>query len=322
MKTQKGAAILMAMLTVALVAALSAAALWQQWRGVELETAERARVQSGWILLGALDWARLILREDAKAGSTDHLAEPWAVPLQEARLSTFLAARTGQSDGNDEMEQAFLSGQITDMQSKLNVMNLVQDGKVDPAAALAFAKLFEALHLPEGELESLASMLKSTLQGATTPAPGSGQSADTMLLPVNIDQLVWLGLSQVSIETLRPYLTVLPDRTPVNLNTAPALVLYACIPGASLAEAQRLVDTRSMAHFTSLADAKKQLNASKEDPLAEGRHSVSSRFFEVRGQLRLGERIVQERSLVQREGQRVKVLWRERGALPPLASLQ
>jgi general secretion pathway protein K len=279
-------------------------------------------VQSGWILQGALDWARLILREDARAGSTDHLAEPWAVPLQEARLSTFLAARAGQSDSGDELEQAFLSGQITDMQSRLNVMNLVQDGKTDPATVLAFVKLFDALHLPEGELESMASLLKSTLQSAATPAPGSGQRADTMLLPVNIDQLVWLGLSQVSIELLRPYVTMLPDRTPVNLNTAPALVLFACIPGASLSEAQRLVDTRSMSHFTSLADARKLLNANKEDPLADGRHSVSSRFFEVRGQLRLGERIVQERSLVQREGQRVKVVWRERGALPPLASLQ
>jgi general secretion pathway protein K len=33
------------MLTVALVATMAAAALWQQWRSVEVETAERARVQ-------------------------------------------------------------------------------------------------------------------------------------------------------------------------------------------------------------------------------------------------------------------------------------
>src|SRR5205085_8977021 len=91
-RTQRGAALLIAMLTVALVATLAAASLWQQWRSVEVETAERARVQSGWILTAALDWARLILREDARAGGADHLAEPWAVPLQEARLSTFLAA--------------------------------------------------------------------------------------------------------------------------------------------------------------------------------------------------------------------------------------
>jgi general secretion pathway protein K len=65
-RAQAGAALLMAMVTVALVATFAAAALWQQWRSVEIETAERARVQSSWILTGALDWARLMLREDAR----------------------------------------------------------------------------------------------------------------------------------------------------------------------------------------------------------------------------------------------------------------
>jgi general secretion pathway protein K len=92
-RRQRGAAILTAMLTVVLVATLASAMLWQQWRGVEVETAQRGRVQAAWILVGALDWARLILREDARRGGADHLAEPWAVPLAPARLSTFLAAR-------------------------------------------------------------------------------------------------------------------------------------------------------------------------------------------------------------------------------------
>ena len=105
--SQRGAAILTAMLLVTLVASLSAAALWWQWRGIEVETAERARVQSAWILQGALDWARLILREDARTGGTDHLAEPWAIPLQEARLSTFLATREGVGDNTQTLPAKF-----------------------------------------------------------------------------------------------------------------------------------------------------------------------------------------------------------------------
>ena len=93
---QRGAALLLAMLVVTLVATLAAAALWQQWRSAEVEQAERQRMQAGWILTGALDWARLILREDARdnqsSGNADHLGEPWATPLEEARLSSFLAA--------------------------------------------------------------------------------------------------------------------------------------------------------------------------------------------------------------------------------------
>ncbi|HOF30604.1 MAG TPA: type II secretion system protein GspK, partial [Burkholderiaceae bacterium] len=88
------------MLTVTLVATLAATALWQQWRSVEVEAAERTRVQSTWLLTGALDWARLILRQDASAGGADYLAEPWAVPLQEARLSTFLSMDSSSADAD------------------------------------------------------------------------------------------------------------------------------------------------------------------------------------------------------------------------------
>ena len=113
---EAGAALLAAMLTVTLVATLAAAALWQQWRSVEVETSERARVQAAWILVGALDWSRLILSEDGRSGGPDHLAEPWAVPLQEARLSTFLAAGDGDGvqDNTTDTRDAFLSGQIVD----------------------------------------------------------------------------------------------------------------------------------------------------------------------------------------------------------------
>jgi general secretion pathway protein K len=129
LRRHRGVALLAAMLTVTLVATFAAAALWQQWRSVEIETAERNRMQAAWILLGALDWSRVVLAEDARQGSqVDHLAEPWAVPLQEARLSTFLAAQNNVSqvdDGMADMQDAFLSGQIIDLQSRLNLRNLL-----------------------------------------------------------------------------------------------------------------------------------------------------------------------------------------------------
>ena len=116
MKRERGAALLLAMLTVTLVATLSAAALWQQWRSAEVEAAERRRLQAGWILVGALDWARLILREDGRgnrnSGASDHLGEPWATPLEEARLSSFLAA--DKNNSAEELMPAFLSGEMVD----------------------------------------------------------------------------------------------------------------------------------------------------------------------------------------------------------------
>lgn len=306
-----GAALLTAMLTVALVATLASTALWQQWRSLEIETAERARLQSQWILNGALDWARLILREDARAGGADHLAEPWAVPLEEARLSTFLASSNSPTDALDTsttLSQTFLSGDITDLQSRMNVRNLVDGSKVSDAAMASFARLFNKLQLPGAELTLLAENLRFALD--TSPDNRNGGLAP--LMPQRVSQLVWLGLSAKSVAILSPYITLLPVPTPVNLNTADATVLASVIARIDPAQAQRLVSLRETQHFKSLSDVANALGA-PQDLLTDPQHSVNSQFFEIHGQLRLDKVVVQQQSVVQRQGLDVKTLWTDRG---------
>jgi general secretion pathway protein K len=219
--SQRGAAILTAMLTVVLVASLASATLWQQWRSVEVEAAQRGRTQSAWILTGAQDWARLILREDARKGGADHLAEPWAVPLEEARLSTFLAADRTNAQTSDDTEEAFLSGHIIDLQSRLNVTNLVQDGKIHEPSQLAFSRLFELLNLPANELAALTDTLLRGQVASPTPGVATNTSSlsDAPLLPRDTDQLAWAGLSPGTLAAVRPFITLLPVRTPVNMNS-------------------------------------------------------------------------------------------------------
>ena len=117
-QSQQGAALLMAMVIVTLIATFSASMVWQQWRAVQIEAAERVQSQSQWVLIGALDWARLILKEDRRNGGPDHLGEPWAIPLAEARLSSFLAT---DKDNSDDAPEAFLSGGVEDMASRYNL---------------------------------------------------------------------------------------------------------------------------------------------------------------------------------------------------------
>jgi general secretion pathway protein K len=319
----RGAALLAAMLTVALVATFSAAALWQQWRSTEVEAAERARVQSGWVLTGALDWARLLLREDGRSGGPDHLGEPWAVPLQEARLSSFLAAdRNATAETGPEVLEAFLSGQIVDMQSLLNVNTLVDDnGKISEADARSFQRLFELLGLPPAQLDLLIQNMRFAAD--TSPANLSGPMAP--LLPQRVEELVWLGLPPATVAALQPYVAVLPARqgTPVNLNTASAEVIYAAVDGLSMADAQRLVAAREQAHFRSVPDAQKAIGASNEMfAFGQVHVAIGSTFFEVRARLRLDQLVVEERSLVQRSGIEVKTVQRERGIADPTALLQ
>ncbi|MBA3772395.1 MAG: type II secretion system minor pseudopilin GspK [Ramlibacter sp.] len=307
---QRGAALLMAMLIVALVATFASAAMWQQWRSVEVEQAERARVQSAWVLTGALDWARLILREDARSGGADHLAEPWAVPLEESRLSSFLAAdKANTADAADTMN-AFLSGQITDLQSLLNVNNLVEEGQISEPGLRSFSRLFETLSLPPAQL----GLLVENLRFAADTSPDNRSAVMAPLMPQRVEQLVWLGLPVQTVAVLQPYVTVLPGRTPVNLNTASAQVIAAAVSGLSLADAQRLVSQRVSAPFRSINDASK-LVPGHEAAFTEGGVGVASRFFEVRGRLRLDQMVVEERSVLRRDGLDVKTLQRERGVL-------
>lgn len=302
---QAGVALLTAMLTVTLVATFAAAALWQQWRGVEVEAAERARVQSGWVLTGALDWARLILSEDARAGNTDHLSEPWAVPLKDARLSSFLSADKN-VDNNDR--DAFLSGQIIDLQSRLNITNLIEGNVVSESGMKSFSRLFATLGLPPAQLALLTDNMLRASQMSTL-------EAEAPLMPQRVSELLWLGLTPESLNLLNPHITLLPIRTPVNLNTAGLEVLHAATPGMEMADAQKLVTARQRGHFRALSDAARII-AGSPGVFNENLHTVSSRFFEVRGSLRLDQTTLQERSLVQRDGLTVRTLWRHRIVVP------
>jgi general secretion pathway protein K len=312
-----GAALLTAMLTLVLVATLAAGAAWQQWRSVETERAERMRTQAGWILVGALDWARLILREDARSGGADHLGEPWAVALQESRLTSFLAADATSAAllADQADDNVFLSGQIQDMQARLNAYNLIEAGRISPTALASFVKLFDLLNLDVAELNAMA----ENLRFASDLSPDNRSGARAALLPQRLDQLTLVGISAQSLERLRPFITWLPSRTPININTASPEVLYASVPDLDLNGARKMADARSAQHFKSLADVS-NLFPALAGQFNEGRHSVASRYFEVTGRLRMvdGENsaVVVERSVVQRDGLDVKVLSRERGSFP------
>ena len=303
-RPQTGAALLMALLTVALIAVLASSALWQQWRTLSVETAERDAQQAQWLLTGAQDWARVVLREDGRSGNTDHLAEPWATTLREARLSSFLAAAPGGSlTLNDGLtEQVFLSGRISDMQGRLNVSNLVSGGSLNVVELRSFARLYQLLNLPEAELLLWTRALEAAWQ--TTP------KMQAPLPPQRLEQLVWLGISPRSLARLAPHITVLPTGTAVNINTASAEVLSASLPGLSLASAQNWVRERNKQPFENLEDARSRMGAGASG-LSDSRHSINTRYFEVVGQLRLNTLSVLQRALVVRDGVDTKTVWRE-----------
>jgi general secretion pathway protein K len=306
MMRQRGAALITAMLTVALVASLAVAAQWQQWQQTEVEQAQRTRQQAAWILVGALDWSRLILREDARSNSTDHLSEPWALPLKESRLGTFL--RMDDAQGDDEgsnLSQALLSGRIVDAQSRLNWANLVIGQRLSEPDLSQFARLFQLLGLPRNELdqasEAYRELLANQQQGRADP--------QLSWPPTRWEDLGRLGLSQVTLDKLQAHATLLPERTKVNLNTAQTEVLQAALEGLDGSQAERLIQLRSRSHFQSLEQVRERMPDLRHR-VDDARHGVASNHFEILGQLQIDRMVVRETTLVRRDGLEVRVVWR------------
>ena len=198
-------------------------------------------------------------------------------------------------------------------------MNLVVSGsdtEQRTQAWLRFERLFKELGLRSGELATLRDNLQRADEAMKSASPESG---DAPLLPRRFDQLAWLGVTAETLEVLRPYVTVLPvggQVTPVNLNTASALVIYAAIPQLDPATAQRLVSQRERKFFQTTREAADVARLNESD--LAGWVSVDSSFFEVRGRLRLDDVALEEVSVVQRNAPGrpgVLPLWRERAAL-------
>lgn len=312
---QRGAALLSAMVIVTLVATLAASMVWQQWRAVQVEAAERVRTQASWVLSGALDWARLILREDQRSGGADHLGEPWAVPLAEARLSTFLAADASNNAGEeDTAPEAFLSGKVEDASSRYNLRNLLDaNGKVVPDELAVLRRLCEFAGLSPSLADGIADGWRrahlavqatqtddaNALAAALAALGGPDGLARAPLLPATADQLTWLGLDAGTVERLRPYVTVLPDATKVNVNTAPREVIAAVVDNLDLGRAARVVQARQRTPLRQPDDLNSILGASNWNFT---RLAVTTDYFEVRGRLRYEDNVIEQRHLVQRSG--------------------
>src|SRR5690606_32049165 len=122
---------------------------------------ERDRVQAKWLLRGALDWARVILLNDARRNAVTLKDAIWAQPIVGLEIRPPGDPRT-----------AYFSGQIEDEQSKYNILRLAVDGHVEAREVSALQTLFERLGLSDALAHDIAQRV-----AASQPDPAAGQSA-------------------------------------------------------------------------------------------------------------------------------------------------
>ncbi len=286
---QAGIAVVSAMLLAALVVSVAAAMVYEQQRFINRLENHFSATQARWMGEASIHWSRAILAEDAKGGSVDHLKENWAIRLPATPF-----------------EGGIVRGFITDQQQYCNLNNLMQDN----AGNTTFLKrLFTSI----GSNPDTVNALKDWIDpDAEITYPYGAESEHYLAQPIPYraanQPLIEMGsLSRVqgfteeSIAKLRQYCTVLPEPTPVNVNTASPELLGQMLPELSLFELQTIVAARDLHPFENISEVSKLLEQSKIT-LSDGQFSVDSRYFMVTSQIQFGKSTIRVEALLKRDG--------------------
>jgi general secretion pathway protein K len=244
---ERGIAIVTVLLVVALAATLAASVLWRQRVATRDVENQRLATETMWVERAAVEWARATLRAQSAMSDVTFEGQEWSAPVNEIQLSNLLPRDA--IDVNGELANAWISGQVEDAQAKFNLANLVsrpapaQPWRIDGSGIAAYRRLLGELSLDPALAQTTADYILRSLRDGTGTVGWPLQlvsAADLRRIP---------GYDAAAVRALTPYVTVLPDITRVNVNTASEQALFAAIPGISAEQAHALVQRRNTAYF-------------------------------------------------------------------------
>ena len=298
---QRGVAVITALLLTTLAVTIVASLFWQQQVQVRSMENQRLHLQTKWILRGALDWARLVLRQDGMDTRTyTSLTAVWNTPLAETRLDQYIERERVEG----EVFDASLSGRIIDATSRYNLTNLTTGSKIDSEQVAIFRRLLVNLQLEPALAERTAKYVASAAdpgmrpEGDTTPVVVRTTSPIAL---TGLDDLQAIqGYTPQVIEKLREYAIVLPEPTLPNVNTASAEVIAALVENFSVSQANALVERRKRAYYRQKTDFDQQLFGVPKKP-EQTLYDVKSEYFLVLSRVRLDRAALDSEALVNRK---------------------
>jgi len=294
---ERGIALITVMLIVALATVAALAMASRQQLDVRRIGSLLHGDQAYAYALGVENWGSAILQRDRADGDTDNLGEDWAQRIPPLPVP-----------GGE------IRGQIEDLQGRFNLNNLVKNGAVSPPQLEQFRRLLAALELDE----ALAAAVVDWIDADIDPQLPDGaedsvylardppyRAANRPLTSISELRLVE-GFDAKVVRRLLPYVSVLPRSTPINVNTASAVVLRSLVADLSDADAQRLVEDRGEDGYKQVADFLKHdaLAGLQIEPTGL---SVSSEYFLIHADVELGQARTRLYSLVERPGDKPPV---------------
>jgi len=201
-RAQRGIAIVTAMVVVGLAAVIGASVAWRQSLWVRQLESSGDMTQARVLARAGTMYARVVLQDDQRRSTVDHLREGWTTRLPPTPV-----------------EGGEITGGIGDLQGLFNLNNIVQDGRLDLRQLEQFRRLLVLLKLPV----RLADALVDWTDSDSTPYSELGAEDAYYLAQIppyraanrpldTIEDLAQVrGYTPEVMRILRPYVMVAPS---------------------------------------------------------------------------------------------------------------
>ena len=288
--SQRGVALVMALLVVAIGTMIAVNLMWQGTLDLRRTDAALAADQGLMYMQGAEAWAADILRQDlVDSPDSDHLGEQWAIELPPLPV-----------DGGT------IVGKLEDLQGRFNINNLVgADGRENELARRQFERLLLRVDVDPALAGAVVDWLDSDTE---LRFPTGGEDVvysdsdppyrtanSTITSPSELMAIA--GFDRDLYRAVAPYVTVLPSGTKLNVNTASDVVLASLSDDIDIGTAGSLVEQRADVEFIDIDETFSGLV--EPDVLAEI-DGVSEHFL-LTATVTLGSNQLTMRSVLQRD---------------------
>jgi general secretion pathway protein K len=248
--------------------------------------------------------------ETEKSSTANVISGVWEAPLVKNADQTNAA-------GNKNNTQLNLLERVEDEQAKFNLHNLVRKPSprvwmINSKEVASFERLLALLGMETSLAKATALQLRAGLMQATSKrlTPQNSPLGKVALTSQPALQMTYLdalldvpGFTPQTIARLRPFVTILPTPTPLNMNTASAEVITSVIPEVSLAAAQTFVSQRAATFFHDIGQAQLALaGAQGKNLLADARRfTVKSAYFQIHARVQYEHAHIDRTTLLYRD---------------------
>ena len=280
-RSQGGIALMTVMLVLSVVTVVLVAMSSDRQMDIRRTENQLRTIQAWEYVYGLEAWAIKQLKIDVTNNLYDDLTDKWNKPLTSKPIP----------EGNIQAE-------IVDLQGRINLNNLLIDGEASEEDILRLKRLLINLKINTDLVDVMLDWIDADMD-LRTPNSAEDETYSKFTPPYrsanvpfsDVSELLRLkGMTLKDYKKLLPYIYVANERTPININTASAVVLRTFAPDITKNQAESL--------YNASGKPFKEIEEFLKDEAMEGivinkeSISVASHHFLLSGQIDMGKNVL------------------------------